>query len=163
MSTSPKDKERRKIEELLGKHAVIDYERNHSHYHCWHQDQPPACGIPLEKHKQCCLCDSPLPNKPTTLREEVLNIFYYMNAVSMEKIDGALRCEITRRQLDKVLAENHEMIVPLSHHTELISKIEGMRKEFDPDTAEGMYHDFVAVDGFNEAIDEVISFINQEK
>lgn len=28
-----------------------------SHEHCWNQRQPSACSIPLEKHKQCCLCD----------------------------------------------------------------------------------------------------------
>lgn len=30
-----------------------------SHYCCWEQDTPadtPACGIPIEKHTQCCLC-----------------------------------------------------------------------------------------------------------
>ena len=43
-------------EELLGKNAVIDYANNYSHYHCWNQTQPPACGIPLEKHTHCCLC-----------------------------------------------------------------------------------------------------------
>lgn len=32
-----------------------DYEFR-SHIHCWHQNQPSACGIPLEEHKQCCLC-----------------------------------------------------------------------------------------------------------
>lgn len=32
-----------------------------SHSHCWDQKQPPACGIPLKKHTQCCLCDLPLP------------------------------------------------------------------------------------------------------
>jgi len=47
------------IKKLLGKNAVIDYERNHSHYHCWKQSQPPACGQTLENHKQCCLCDTP--------------------------------------------------------------------------------------------------------
>ncbi len=30
---------------------------HHSHTHCWDQEQPPACGISLEKHTQCCLCD----------------------------------------------------------------------------------------------------------
>ncbi len=32
------------------------YPRDFSHSHCWHQ-KTPACGIPLEKHTQCCLCD----------------------------------------------------------------------------------------------------------
>lgn len=37
-----------------------DYGRNYSHYHCWDQ-KTPACGQPLEKHKQCCLCDTLSP------------------------------------------------------------------------------------------------------
>lgn len=45
-----------------------EYERNHSHYHCWEQvdnedsdkepQDTPACGQPLKNHKQCCLCDT---------------------------------------------------------------------------------------------------------
>lgn len=46
------------IKKLLGTYANIDYDRNSSHYHCWHQNQPPACGIPLAEHSQCCLCDT---------------------------------------------------------------------------------------------------------
>lgn len=40
-----------------------NYERNGSHIHCWNQGKSPACGIPLEKHTQCCLCEirSPTP------------------------------------------------------------------------------------------------------
>lgn len=40
-----------------------DYERNWSHTHCWNQEDPPACGISLEKHAQCCLCDTQVPRK----------------------------------------------------------------------------------------------------
>lgn len=29
-----------------------------SHIHCWAQKQPSACGIPLDAHNQCCLCDT---------------------------------------------------------------------------------------------------------
>lgn len=35
---------------------------HHSHLHCWAQKQPSACGIPLEKHTQCCLCDITPPS-----------------------------------------------------------------------------------------------------
>jgi len=49
----------KKLKELLGEKSNIDYEKSCSHYHCWDQDQPPACGISLENHKQCCLCDTP--------------------------------------------------------------------------------------------------------
>ncbi len=44
---------------------------NHrSHYHCWEQHKydfgteiEPACGQPLDKHTQCCLCDMAVPHK----------------------------------------------------------------------------------------------------
>lgn len=29
--------------------------KDYSHSHCWDQEKS-ACGIPLENHKQCCLC-----------------------------------------------------------------------------------------------------------
>lgn len=29
------------------------------HFHCWKQGKSPACGIPLEKHMVCCLCEKP--------------------------------------------------------------------------------------------------------
>lgn len=53
----------------------MNYERNYSHTHCWKQvdfdmeehdldsKATPACGIPLEKHIQCCLCDTPVPEE----------------------------------------------------------------------------------------------------
>ena len=36
----------------------LEYERKYSHSHCWNQGKNPACGQPLENHKQCCLCDT---------------------------------------------------------------------------------------------------------
>lgn len=39
------------------------YNRDYSHTHCWNQGKSPACGQPLENHKQCCLCDMPMPKK----------------------------------------------------------------------------------------------------
>ena len=42
---------------------------------------------------------------------EQLNNFYQIDAVSMQIIDGALVCQITRRQLDKVLRQRNEKIV----------------------------------------------------
>lgn len=71
---SPKEEKilsKKEIRDILGDKAEIDYERNYSHYHCWHQEQPPACGIPLENHKQCCLCDKEYtPQKKDTSWEE---------------------------------------------------------------------------------------------
>lgn len=34
-----------------------------SHSHCWAQGKDPACGQKIENHKQCCLCDLPVPTK----------------------------------------------------------------------------------------------------
>lgn len=34
-----------------------------SHYCCWEQKQPPACGQELATHKQCCLCERAAPTK----------------------------------------------------------------------------------------------------
>lgn len=46
-----------------------NYERDYSHTHCWDNKNNP-CGIPLEKHTQCCLCDLTLPNKEVNSSEE---------------------------------------------------------------------------------------------
>jgi len=34
------------------------------HIHCWNQ-KVPACGIAIESHKVCCLCEKPMENKET--------------------------------------------------------------------------------------------------
>ena len=50
---------------------LMDTNYSHlSHSHCWNQNGNPACGIPLGKHAQCCLCDLTVP-KPTTLSEHM--------------------------------------------------------------------------------------------
>ncbi len=36
------------------------YEQDYSHSHCWNQETP-ACGQPIEKHTQCCLCSMKSP------------------------------------------------------------------------------------------------------
>ncbi len=38
----------------LTSHGIPYYQIDHSH--CWNQGKKPACGIPLETHKVCCLC-----------------------------------------------------------------------------------------------------------
>ena len=55
--TNEKILSKKEIRDILGDEAEIDYDRNYSHYHCWNQKQPSACGQPLKDHKQCCLCD----------------------------------------------------------------------------------------------------------
>lgn len=46
-----------------------NYERDHSHTHCWNQTSP-ACGQPLEKHTQCCLC-SAVPEKTENIQSDL--------------------------------------------------------------------------------------------
>jgi len=48
---------------------VSNYERV-SHTHCW-DNQPSPCGIPLDKHTQCCLCDLKVPVSEPTLQEKI--------------------------------------------------------------------------------------------
>jgi len=38
-------------------------EKHKSHYCCWEQNQPPACGI-ARKHR-CCICEAPIPHTST--------------------------------------------------------------------------------------------------
>lgn len=101
-----------------------------------------------------------MPNKPTTLREWEKE-FDEKFVVKSNAGTGLLRYT----DADKIKSFLNSAIDKCltSHNTELLQKIEGLRKVFDPETAEGMYHDFVAVDGYNQALDEVISLINQNK
>lgn len=52
------------------------YERDFSHSHCWNQGKSPACGQPLENHKQCCLCDTPAPQKDEEWQPELRKLMY---------------------------------------------------------------------------------------
>lgn len=66
---SKDNKKEEALKKLIGDKSNIrqEYGSYMSHYHCWHQNQYPACGIPLENHKQyhkqCCLCDTPYSTK----------------------------------------------------------------------------------------------------
>lgn len=92
-----------------------------------------------------------MTNKPTTLREEF-----------EEYIDS-------RARFDHIKEEDLDLIADffLSHNTELVRKIEGMRKKIGGDTyciTCGGHLGAGECDcmGFNQALDEVISLIKQE-
>jgi len=52
-------------------HDTNEEKKHKSHSCCWEQKQPSACGIPLEKHTQCCLCDEkPTPPPETSTWED---------------------------------------------------------------------------------------------
>lgn len=80
-----------------------DYERDYSHYHCWDQDQPPACGIPIEKHEQCCLCDL----KPAPHVKESSEKNFYQTRVSDVQIGPKLEWE-QPSFTDRTIAEFRE-------------------------------------------------------
>jgi len=71
------DEEKEKMAERAASEAIAEqrkiYERV-SHVHCWNQGTP-ACGQPLEKHKQCCLCDMPYEPKIEGWRENFIDEF----------------------------------------------------------------------------------------
>lgn len=50
----------RVYESLQSSTKRVDYERDHSHFHCWQQGKSPACGLKTG-HKVCCLCAIPVP------------------------------------------------------------------------------------------------------
>jgi len=65
-----------------------NFERDYSHTHCWEQEQPSACGIPLEKHNQCCLCD--LKYTPIEEEKKVLVCFCPSCENSFESITAEI-------------------------------------------------------------------------
>lgn len=64
-----------------------NYERV-SHTHCWN-NQPSPCGIPIEKHTQCCLCDLKVPvSEPKKHSGET----HICCSARFEKEGGQARC-----------------------------------------------------------------------
>ena len=63
------------------------HQRDHSH--CWESENPP-CGIPLEKHAQCCLCDLRVPNTIEELIKEIKG-----NIVGIVVAQGLLSTQIS--------------------------------------------------------------------
>lgn len=57
----------------------------HSHYHCWDQKQPPACGQTTH-HTVCCLCGVNINDMKTKIKVEPLEslikkeYWYYVNS-----------------------------------------------------------------------------------
>lgn len=71
-----------------------------SHSHCWDQKQPSACGIPLEEHEQCCLCDMK-PPQPALWEE---NPTYQTAERLLEAIYSGLPHSEARHEVMKELA-----------------------------------------------------------
>lgn len=44
--------------------------RQRDHSHCWAQGKEPACGIPIERHTVCCLCELPRHSRVEEDRED---------------------------------------------------------------------------------------------
>jgi hypothetical protein len=86
------------IQKMLGEKAHIDYERNYSHYHCWDQSKPPACGQKLEDHKQCCLCDTPTPTTDSWEEELIVEVMEDYIAVVEDTHTGTYVDKVGRRR-----------------------------------------------------------------
>ena len=114
-----------------------------------------------------------MPNKPTTLREleesllDLLHETIQHTPITISETDGS---EYTRGYIhyqDMVVETVREIEPKLkdfltAYSTELLRKIEELRKL--KQTIGGVPSYFTEKDkGYNQAIDDVISFINQEK
>ncbi len=81
---------------------------HHSHYHCWQQtgENKPACGQPLDKHTQCCLCDLPTPPIASEVKENCACHEPHISKMIIhhkEKchLKGYENCEICHKEVSK--------------------------------------------------------------
>jgi len=70
------------VDVLVGFNPNFNYS-HHSHRHCFsYGDKQPPCGIKLEDHKQCCLCDLKVPSsekpQPENWEKEMMDKFCVM-------------------------------------------------------------------------------------
>ena len=106
-------------------HMTSNYERNHSHTHCWNQGDRPACGITLEKHKQCCLCDTSMTSQTWRDRfnEKFQDCRNGKNSVGLQYVDvpekslkDFIQSELSqqRKEIVEEIKENFEDTVCLT-------------------------------------------------
>ena len=82
---------------------------NHvSHTHCWEQGGHPPCGIPMEKHTQCCLCDLKVP-RPRTW-EDIMVTDLFMLCVEWSKGNFDMGKTIRERILAKISTIEDEAV-----------------------------------------------------
>jgi len=120
----------------------LNYERNHSHTHCWEQDHPSACGIPLEKHTQCCLCemqyargsggynpDSPQAEERESWGNEILGVLYDLEAKQLT-VDDSFRelLGLMKLEIELVISKDREKYKE-EVVREIREKIRNMKKE----------------------------------
>lgn len=132
-----------------------NYERR-SHTHCMDQTTPP-CGMPLEKHTQCCLCDVKVEEKEEkkiNWREELF-----------EKIPSVINSSLSyRNEKGEWIVENRSEVADFiektleSQRSHILAMIEEMRKP-DREVAGGY---ILREWQHNEAIDMIISKIKEK-
>lgn len=117
------------------------------------------------------------PNKPTTLREweigehEAMNIVYQLGDLLYDALPKSLAHQyfVDARQEtnDRAIEFTRKIINSLltSHNTELLQKIEGMKMEHRDYCEDWHRPEFCTCDAtvHNQALDEVINIITQEK
>jgi len=103
-------------------HMTSNYERNHSHTHCWNQGDRPACGITLEKHKQCCLCDTSMTSQTWRDRFDKeyiagnLKIDTVVGGIPFKELKDFIESELSqqRKEIVEEIKENFEDTVCLT-------------------------------------------------
>lgn len=81
---------------------------HHSHRHCFsYGDKQPPCGIKLEDHKQCCLCDLNVPSsekpQPEQWEREMMDKFCVMferagDDKMVESLESFIRSLLSRQK-----------------------------------------------------------------
>lgn len=158
---------------------AFDYNRV-GHSHCWDQKQPSACGIPLEKHTQCCLCDmkivadthidiitAPPASRPNDAPEVVAELAGIVEQHTQDDECTKDRHEIVWNAPGYACQKCWLRFVPISLlHTQrenLAEKLEWMKKDHLPfhiGTMGNMGLDLSPT--YNQAIDDVLSLLRNQ-
>jgi len=122
------------------------YARDYSHSHCWDQKQPPACGIPLFKHPQCCLCDTPNPSavvfspQPESDWEEEYEKLWTVGSIGVESRFGHFSSakQIQREFMRHVIAKKMEE-ARLQRTNEVVELVKKIKEESENEDLSGGY------------------------
>lgn len=132
--------------------SSTNQKKDHSHYHCWDQKKGPACGIPLEKHKQCCLCTSPFPVQEVEPKREEWD-----SDERVKRITNAIYKEIGELHHDVWDSIKKSVYIGLtSQKQEIAGEIEDMFKKVNHVNPCNMCSPKC---GYNQALEDVIDLL----
>lgn len=132
-----------------------------SHSHCWDQKQPSACGIPLEKHKQCCLCDLLMPRPSAGWSERFDERFWLhrvpKNTKQSRDVKAFIATELDRareEERDRII-ERIKKLIPIAGDSITVSFDESLEKAPRERLAASCY-----VSGINKVLSHLESEVN---